>query len=267
MTATTTATLLAQAIVREGMKALEEGANPMLLRRGIEDATELVVAELRARCADGRPAPRPLPTSPRSPPRRMSGSARGGRALHRVGPEGVVTIERGRPAGIEVEFVEGMHVDNGHFSPYLIQDTQRMETVFDDPYILLTNKPIVHIQDLMPTLGRGDEIPRPAAHLRREVDGVALDCSVQNNQHGTLKAMVVRAPGSDTGRLSHLHDLAAFTGGPSSAREAGLTLHTSSLERWVRACGCVSPMKRHCPVEGAGTAEQVEAVWARSGRA
>src|SRR3982074_2895162 len=171
---TTTATLLAQAIVREGMKALEEGANPMLLRRGIEEATELVVAEL------GRGS-RPVETDEElahvatiaAKEDERIGSAVA-RALHRVGPEGVVTIEEAPLPGIEVEFVEGMHVENGHFSPYLIQDTQRMETVFDDPYILLTNKPVVHVQDLMPTLDAVMKSPRPLIIFAEKIEGSAL---------------------------------------------------------------------------------------------
>src|SRR6478609_9139469 len=149
---TTTATLLAQAIVREGMTALEEGSNPMLLRRGIEDATELVVAELcrQARDVAGADDLEHVATIAAKEDERIGAAV--ARALHRVGPEGVVTIEEAGAPGIEVEFVEGFHVDNGHFSPYLIQDTTRMETVFDDPYVLLTNEPLSHINDLMPTL-------------------------------------------------------------------------------------------------------------------
>src|ERR1700753_122066 len=192
---TTTATLLAQAIVREGMKALEEGANPMLLRRGIEDATELVVAELRrgARTVTGRDDLMHVATIAAKEDERIGGAV--ATALDRVGPEGVVTIEEADLPGIDVEFVEGMHVDNGHFSPYLVQDTHRMETAFDDPYILLTNRPIVHIQDLMPTLDAVMKSPRPLVIFAEKVDGAALGLIVQDNQHGTLKAAVVRAPG------------------------------------------------------------------------
>ena len=186
---TTTATLLAQAIVREGMKALEEGANPMLLRRGIEDATELVVAELRrgARIVEGRDDLMHVATIAAKEDERIGGAV--AQALDRVGPEGVVTIEEADLPGIEVEFVEGMHVENGHFSPYLIQDTERMETVFENPYILLTNKPIAHIQDLMPTLDAVMKSPRPLIIFAEKVDGAALGLLVQNNQHGTLKAV------------------------------------------------------------------------------
>jgi chaperonin GroEL len=256
---TTTATLLAQSIVREGMKALEEGANPMLLRRGIEDATELVVSELRrgARTVSGRDDLMHVATIAAKEDERIGGAV--AKALDRVGPEGVVTIEEAELPGIEVEFVEGMHVENGHYSPYLVQDTQRMETAFDDPYILLTNKPIVHIQDLMPTLDAVMKSPRPLVIFAEKVDGAALGLIVQNNQHGTLKAAVVRAPGFGHRRIAHLHDLAAFTGGQVIAEEAGLTLQHVKPETFGSARRVVITQDATVLVEGAGTADQVEA--------
>jgi chaperonin GroEL len=256
---TTTATLLAQAIVREGMKALEEGANPMLLRRGIEDATELVVAELRrgARTIAGRDDLMHVATIAAKEDERIGGAV--ATALDRVGPEGVVTIEEAELPGIDVEFVEGMHVDNGHFSPYLVQDTQRMETAFDDPYILLTNKPIVHIQDLMPTLDAVMKSPRPLVIFAEKVDGAALGLLVQNNQHGTLKAVVVRAPGFGHRRIAHLEDLAAFTGGHVITEEAGLTLQHVKPDTFGSARRVVITHDSTVLVEGAGTASEVEA--------
>jgi chaperonin GroEL len=256
---TTTATLLAQAIIREGMKALEEGANPMLLRRGIEDATELVVAELRrgARIVEGRDDLMHVATIAAKEDERIGGAV--AQALDRVGPEGVVTIEEADLPGIEVEFVEGMHIENGHFSPYLIRDTQRMETVFDDPYILLTNKPIAHIQDLMPTLDAVMKSPRPLVIFAEKVDGAALGLLVQNNQHGTLKAAVVRAPGFGHRRIAHLHDLAAFTGGQVIAEEAGLTLQHVKPDTFGSARRVVITQDATVLVEGAGTADEVEA--------
>ena len=256
---TTTATLLAQAIVREGMKALEEGANPMLLRRGIEDATELVVAELRreARIVTGRDDLMHVATIAAKEDERIGGAV--ATALDRVGPEGVVTIEEAELPGIDVEFVEGMHVDNGHFSPYLVQDTQRMETAFDDPYILLTNKPIVHIQDLMPTLDAVMKSPRPLVIFAEKVDGAALGLLVQNNQHGTLKAVVVRAPGFGHRRIAHLEDLAAFTGGHVITEEAGLTLQHVKPDTFGSARRVVITHDSTVLVEGAGTASEVEA--------
>ncbi|HEY1569258.1 MAG TPA: chaperonin GroEL [Solirubrobacteraceae bacterium] len=256
---TTTATLLAQAIVREGMKALDEGANPMLLRRGIEEATEVVVAELRreARSVAGGDDLMHVATIAAKEDERIGGAV--AQALDRVGPEGVVTIEEADLPGIEVEFVEGMHVENGHFSPYLIQDTQRMESVFENPYILLTNKPIGHIQDLMPTLDAVMRSPRPLVIFAEKVEGAALGLLVQNNQHGTLKAVAVRAPGFGHRRLAHLHDLAAFTGGQVIAEDAGLTLQHVKPETFGSARRVVITEDSTVLVEGAGSAEEVDA--------
>jgi chaperonin GroEL len=256
---TTTATLLAQAIIREGMRALEEGANPMLLRRGIEDATELVVAEL-CRSAQQVTSAEDLAhvaTIAAKEDERIGDAV--ARALDRVGPEGVVTIEESALPGIQVEFVEGMHVENGHFSPYLIQDTQRMESVFDDPYILLTNQSISHMQDLMPTLDAVMKSPRPLIIFAEKVEGAALGLLVQNNQHGTLRAVVVRAPGFGHRRIAHLHDLAAFTGGEVIAEEAGLTLQHVKPETFGSARRVVITQDATVLVEGAGTTEQVQA--------
>jgi chaperonin GroEL len=255
---TTTATLLAQAIIREGMKALEEGANPMLLRRGIEDATELVVAELRRTARQVSDADLAHVATIAAKEDERIGEAVA-RALRRVGPEGVVTLEEAPLPGIEVEFVEGMHVENGHFSPYLIQDTQRMETVFEDPHILLTNKSITQMQDLMPTLDAVMKNPRPLLIFAEKVEGAALGLLVQNNQHGTLKAMVVRAPGFGHRRIAHLHDLAAFTGGTVISEDAGLSLANVKPETFGSARRVVITEDSTVLVEGAGTAEQVEA--------
>jgi len=256
---TTTATLLAQAIIREGMRALDEGANPMLLRRGIEDATELVVAALSeaARDVSTDEELMHVATIAAKEDERIGDAV--ARALARVGPEGVVTIEESPLPGIQVEFVEGMHVENGHFSPYLIQDTQRMETVFEDPYILLTSRPIVHMQDLMPTLDAVMKSPRPLLIFAEKVDGAALGLLVQNNQHGTLKAMAVRAPGFGHRRIAHLHDLAAFTGGQVIAEEAGLTLASVKPETLGTARRVVITEDSTVLVEGGGSAEQVAA--------
>jgi chaperonin GroEL len=256
---TTTATLLAQAIVREGMKALDEGANPMLLRRGIEEATDRVVAALErdVRQVSGQADLTHVATIAAKEDERIGGAV--ARALHRVGTEGVVTIEESQEPGIEVEFVEGMHVENGHFSPYLVQDTQRMETVFENPYVLLTNRPIAHVQDLMPTLDAVMKSPRPLVIFAEKIEGAALGLIVQNNQHGTLEAVAVRAPGFGHRRIAHLHDLAAFTGGQVIADEAGLTLEHVKPETFGTARRVVITDDATVLVEGGGTRGQVEA--------
>jgi chaperonin GroEL len=256
---TTTATLLAQAIIREGMKALEEGANPMLLRRGIEEATERVVAALResARDVSGQRDLFRVATIAAKEDERIGRAV--AEALSHVGAEGVVTLEEMPVAGIDVEFVEGMQVENGHFSPYLIQDTERMETVFEDPAILLTNFPITHIKDVMPILDAVMKSPRPLLIFAEKADGAALGVLVQNTQHGALKAMVVRAPGFGHRRLAHLHDLAAFTGGRVISKEQGVTLADITPEAFGTAHRVVITEASTVLVNGGGSEQEIQA--------
>jgi chaperonin GroEL len=256
---TTTATLLAQAIVREGMLAIDDGANAMLLRRGIEEATERVAAELgrSARSVSGRDQLHHVATIAAKEDERIGAAV--AEALDRVGEEGVVTIEETELPGISVEFVEGVHVENGWVSPYLVRDETRMETVFEDPYILMTNRPISQPQDLMPTLDRVMKSPRPLVIFAEKVDGAALGMLVHNNQHGTLQAVAVRAPGFGHRRIEHLGDVATFTGGQVIAEEAGLSLASVRPEQLGTARRVVVTADSTTIVEGGGTAEAVEA--------
>jgi chaperonin GroEL len=221
---TTTATLLVQAIVREGMQTIQDGANPMLLRRGIEEAVERVVEALvvAARPVAGGDDLLHVATIAAKEDERIGAAVAS--ALERVGDEGVVTVEESAIPGIEVEFVEGMVVENGFVSPYMARDQQRMETVFENPYILMTTKPITHVQDLMPAIGQVMQSPRPLVVLAEKVDGAALGMLIQNTTHGTLEAVAVRAPGFGHRRIAHLQDLAVFTGGHVITDETGLDL-------------------------------------------
>ena len=255
---TTTATLLAQGIVREGMRTIDAGANPMLLRHGIEVATERVVAHLReqAQPVSGRDDLRHVAT--------IAGKEDVGigeavaEALDHVGQEGVVTVEESPLPGITVEFVEGMLVENGMVSPYMATDQTRMETVYEDPYIFMTTKPISAVQDLMPMLDQVMKQPRPLVILAEKVDGAALGMLVHNSAHGTLEAVAVRAPGFGHRRIAHLKDLAAFTGGEVITEEAGLTLENVRRE-YLGSARRVIVTEHSCTfVEGAGTAEAVE---------
>src|SRR3954449_3836498 len=256
---TTTATLLAQAIVREGMRALDEGVNPMLLRRGIEEATACLVAELQrtARPVQGREQLAHIATIAAKEDEVIGAAV--AEALDRVGAEGVVTIEESDLPGINVEFVEGVHVENGWISPYMVRDRQRMETVLEDPYILMTAEPISHPQELMPTLDVVMRSPRPLVILAEKVDGSALGMLVTNNQHRTLDAVAVRAPGFGHRRIHHLGDLAAFTGGQVIAEEAGLTLASVRPESLGRARRVIVTADTTTFIEGAGSEESVEA--------
>jgi chaperonin GroEL len=256
---TTTATLLAQAIVREGMHALDEGANPMLLRRGIEEATACLVEELQrvARPVAGRDQLEHIATIAAKEDELIGKSIAD--ALERVGADGVVTIEESELPGITVDFVEGVNVDNGWISPYMVKDRNRMETVLEDPYILLSAEPISHPQDLMPTLDAVMKSPRPLVILAEKVDGSALGMLVTNNQHRTLDAVAVRAPGFGHRRIHHLGDLAAFTGGQVIAEEAGLTLQSVRPESLGRARRVVVTADSTVFIEGGGSSEAVEA--------
>jgi chaperonin GroEL len=256
---TTTATLLAQAIVREGMRALDEGVNPMLLRRGIEEATACLVAELQrtARPVQGREQLKHIATIAAKEDEVIGEAV--AEALDRVGPEGVVTIEESELPGVGVGFVEGMHVENGWVSPYMVSDRARMETVFADPYILMTTKPISHAQDLLPALDQVMKAPRPLVILAEKVDGSALGMLVANRNHGTLEAVAVRAPGFGHRRIHHLGDLAAFTGGQVITEEAGLTLAHVKAESFGRARRVIVTADSTTFIEGGGTREAAEA--------
>jgi chaperonin GroEL len=254
---TTTATLLAQAIVREGMRAIDEGANPMLLRRGIEEATDLLAAELQriARPVRDRDELMHVATiAAKEDP--VIGEAVAD-ALGRVGPEGVVTIEESDTPGLSVEFAEGMVVENGWVSPYMVRDTERMETVFENPYILMTNKPVKHPNDLLPALDAVMKDPRPLVILAEDVSGSALGMLVANNQHHTIEAVAARAPGFGHRRIQHLGDLAAFTGGTVIAEEAGLSLANVRREHFGSARRVIVTADSTTFVEGAGSGEAV----------
>jgi len=256
---TTTATLLAQSLIREGMKVLADGVNPMLLRRGIEDAVELVVADLAHSATPVSEIGhlRQVATIAAKEDERIGNAV--AEALDRVGEEGVVSIEEAELPGVSVDFVEGLHVENGHLSPYLIRDRMRMETVFDNPYVLMTTQPISTVQELMGAIGKVMQRPQPLVILAEKVDGAALGMLVQNNRHGTMEATAIRAPGFGHRRAAYLEDLAAFTGGQVITPEAGLSLEDVGLESLGRARRVIVSEDSTTFIEGAGTAEAVEA--------
>jgi chaperonin GroEL len=256
---TTTATLLAQSLVRQGMEVLADGANPMLLRRGIEDAVELVVAELAemARPVKGRDELAHVATIAAKEDERIGGVVAD--ALHRVGEEGVISVEEADLPGISVDFVEGMHVENGHMSPYLIHDRARMETVLENAYVLMTTQPISSVQELMGAIGQVMRRPQPLIILAEKVDGAALGTIVQNNQHGTMQATAVRAPGFGHRRVAYLQDLAAFTGGQVITPEAGLALDNVPDDAFGRVRRVIVTNDSTTFIEGGGDAETVEA--------
>jgi chaperonin GroEL len=256
---TTTATVLAQALVREGMRTIDDGANPMLLRRGIEEATERVAAELRraARQVSSRNDLEHVATIAAKEDERIGAAV--AEALERAGDDGVVTVEESDVPGIEVDFVEGLHVENGFISPYMATDQHRMETVFENPYILLTTKPITAVQDLMPAIGQVMQDPRPLVVVAEKVDGSALGMLIQNSTHGTLQAVALRAPGFGHRRIAHLQDLAVFTGGHVITDETGLTLENADRAWFGSARRVVVTADSTTFFEGAGAPDAIEA--------
>jgi chaperonin GroEL len=256
---TTTATLLAQAIVREGMRAIEAGANAVLIRRGIERAVERVVEALKdmARTVQTSEELLHVATIAAKEDERIGRAV--AEALERVGSEGVVTIEESPDPGVEVSFAEGVQVENGLISPYMARDQQRMETAFENPYILLTTKPISAVQDLMPVLGAVQRSPRPLVIFAETVAGAALGTLIQNTTHGTLQAVAVRAPGFGHRRIAHLQDLAAFTGGHVLTDETGLTLQDIDVSYFGTARRVVVTADSTTLVDGGGSPDALDA--------
>jgi chaperonin GroEL len=256
---TTTATLLAQAIVREGMATIDEGANGMLLRRGIEHAVERVVAALResARPVDASEDLLHIATIAAKSDERIGAAV--AEAVERVGEDGVVTVEESAEPGIAVEWAEGMVVENGFVSPYMARDQLRMETVYENPYIVMTTKPITAVQELMPVVGLVMKSPRPLVIFAEKVEGAPLGMLIQNTTHGTLEAVAVRAPGFGHRRLAHLQDLAVFTGGHVITDETGLELENIEASWFGTARRVVVTADSTTLVEGGGDPAEVAA--------
>ena len=256
---TTTATVLAQAMVREGMSRIAAGANPMLLRRGIEDAALRVLDEL------GRMA---RPVSSKEELAYVAAIAANNDpeigamiadALDSLGQDGVITVEESPAIGLDLEFVEGLQWDYGYISPYFVTDSERMEVVFEDPLILLTNLPISQVQLLMPVLEPVNRAQRPLLIVAETVDGPALGMLVSNARHGTFQSVAVRAPGFGHRRLNNLQDIAALTGAEVIAKDSGMKLENTTLERLGRARKVVVTEEATTILGGGGDEEGVNA--------
>lgn len=255
---TTTATVIAQAIVREGMKAVGGGGNPVLIKRGIDKAVGLLVNHLEN-------VAHPV-ASEQDYARVAAISANDddivggvvGRALHTVGESGVVTVEESAAIGMSVDFVEGFEFDNGYLSPYLVTNPGRLEAVLDDPYILMCSEKITKVQELMPILDKIMRDPRPLVLIAENVEGTALSMLVHNHVNGTFQSVAVRAPGFGDRRLHKLEDLAAVVGGSVMSRQASFSLGTMGLEHLGRARQVRVTENATTIVGGAGSAQDVE---------
>jgi chaperonin GroEL len=232
---TTTATVIAQAIIREGMARISQGGNPVLIKRGIDHAVGLLVEHLEKVAH---------PVSSRQDFARVAAISANdddrvgaviAEALHTVGEGGVVSIEESPKIGMRVDFVEGFEFDNGYLSPYLVTDPGRLEAVLDDPYILMCSEKITKVQELMPILDKVMRDPRPLVLIAENVEGTALSMLVHNHVNGTFRACAVRAPGFGDRRLHKLEDLAAVVGGAVLSRQSGFSLETLTLAHLGRA--------------------------------
>jgi chaperonin GroEL len=226
---TTTATVLAQAMVREGLRNVAAGANPMALKRGIEAAVEAVSAQLLAMAKDVETKEQIASTASIS-----AGDSQVGEiiaeAMDKVGKEGVITVEESNTFGLELELTEGMRFDKGYISPYFVTDAERMETVLDDPYVLIVNSKIGAVKDMLPILEKVMQSGKGLLILAEDVEGEALATLVVNKIRGTFKSVAVKAPGFGDRRKAMLQDIAILTGGQVISEEVGLKLESAGLD-------------------------------------
>jgi chaperonin GroEL len=254
---TTTATVLAQAIVREGLKNVAAGANPMGLKRGIEKAVEAVVENLKTQSKDVSGKEDIARVATVSSREREIGDVIGD-AIEKVGKDGVVNVEEGQTFGLELEFTEGMQFDKGYLSPYMVNDAERMEAVLDDPYILIANQKLGGIKDLLPLLEQVIQAGRPLLIVAEDDEGESLATIVVNKLRGTFSAVAVKAPGFGDRRKRMLEDIAILTKAEVITEEMGLKLENTQLSQLGRARRVVVAKDTTTIVDGAGDATAIK---------
>ncbi len=254
---TTTATILAQSIFREGVKSVAAGANPMALKRGIEKAVEAVVEEVKkfSKPISGDAIAQVGTIS-------ANGDATIGNiiaeAMKKVGKDGVITVEESKTMVTELQTVDGMQFDRGYLSPYFVSDPERMEAVLEDPYILIHEKKISNMKDLLPLLEQIARSGKPLLVIAEEVEGEALATLVVNKLRGTLNACAVKAPGFGDRRKAMLEDISVLTGGKALMEETGIKLEGVRLEDLGRAKRVTVDKDNTTIVDGAGTQKNIE---------
>ncbi|HLZ44551.1 MAG TPA: chaperonin GroEL [Gemmatimonadales bacterium] len=255
---TTTATVLAQAIYREGLKSVTAGANPMALKRGIDNAVETIVAELKKIS---------VPTSGRKDIKQVATISANGDveigekiadAMDKVGKDGVITVEEAKSLETTLETVDGMQFDRGYLSPYFITDPEKMEATLEDAYILIYDKKISTMKDLLPALEKVAQSGRPLLIVAEDVEGEALATLVVNKLRGTLKVAAVKAPGFGDRRKEMLRDIAILTGGQVISEELGLKLENTTLNDLGRAKRVIVDKDNTTVVDGKGKDDQIE---------
>src|SRR5580658_4956794 len=254
---TTTATVLAQAIVRQGLKNVAAGANPLALKRGIEKAVDEVVKNIASQSKE---------VSGKDQIARVATISAGdddigdviADAIEKVGKDGVVNVEEGQTFGMDLEFTEGMQFDKGYISPYMVTDQDRMEATLEDPYILIANQKIGSVRDLLPVLEQTIQSGKPLLIIAEDVEGESLATLVVNKLRGTFTGVAVKAPGFGDRRKRMLEDIAILTGGEVITEEMGLKLENTEIKQLGRARRVVVAKDTSTIVDGAGDAEAIK---------
>jgi chaperonin GroEL len=254
---TTTATVLAQSIVREGLKNVAAGANPLGLKRGIEKAVEQVVKNIESQSVD---------ISGKEQIARVATISAGddeigdviADAIEKVGKDGVVNVEEGQTFGMDLEFTEGMQFDKGYISPYMVTDQDRMEATLEDPYILIANQKIGSVRDLLPVLEQTIQSGKPLLIISEDVEGESLATLVVNKLRGTFTGVAVKAPGFGDRRKRMLEDIAVLTGGEVITEEMGLKLENTQLSQLGRARRVVVAKDTTTIVDGNGDSDAIK---------
>jgi chaperonin GroEL len=255
---TTTATVLAQAVVREGLKNVAAGANPMGLKRGIESAVDTVVDDLKKQSKEISGKEDIARVATISAREREIGDTIAD-AIEKVGKDGVVNVEEGQTFGLELEFTEGMQFDKGYLSPYMITDAEHMKAELDDPYVLIANQKIGAVKDLLPVLEQVIQAGRPLLIVAEDVEGESLATVVVNKLRGTFTAVAVKAPGFGDRRKRMLEDIAILSGGEVITEEMGLKLENTKLSQLGRARKVVVDKDTTTIIDGAGDSEAIKA--------
>jgi chaperonin GroEL len=255
---TTTATLLAQAIVREGLKNVAAGANPMAVKRGIERAVDAAVDEIKAMSKEISGKEDIARVATISSDDREIGDVIAD-AIEKVGKDGVVNVEESNTFGMDLEFTEGMQFDKGYISPYFVTDAERMEAVLEDPFILMANRKVGSVQDLLPVLEKVIQSGKALLIIAEDVEGEALATLIVNKLRGTFTGIAVKAPGFGDRRKRMLEDIAILTGGEVISDEMGLKLENTTVSQLGRARKVVVDKDNTTIVDGAGDLDKIKA--------
>ena len=254
---TTTATVLAQAMVREGLRNVAAGANPMALKRGIEAAVSAAVEAIKEQAVEVDSKDQVAQVAAISAADTEIGEMIA-EAIDKVGKDGVITVEESQTFGMEMDLVEGMRFDKGYISAYFVTDPDRMEAVFEDPYILLVSGKVSSVRDLLPVLEKVMQTGKPLVVIAEDVEGEALSTLVVNKIRGTFKSVAVKAPGFGERRKAMLGDMAILTGGQVISEEVGLKLENTTLDLLGRAKKVIVTKDETTIVEGAGSQEDIQ---------